>query len=105
MCGEENEQTGVGQDWVCFDVEKKVWRREKVLWSHRQKKQHRKITDTGEHRSEVAKEHTCNDLVAGFKKLDMVDMHLNRSGKMAGTHQSHSSTDSREIIIGIYKRA
>ena len=39
--GEENEQMGVGQDWVCFDVEKKYGGEEdEVLWSHRKKKQY-----------------------------------------------------------------
>ena len=36
MDGEENEQMGVGEDWVCFDVEKEYGGEEDdVLWSHR----------------------------------------------------------------------
>ena len=38
MCLEENEQMGVGQDWVCFDVEKEYGGGEdEVLWPHRKK--------------------------------------------------------------------
>ena len=41
MAGEENEQMAVGQDWVCFDVEKEYGGEEdEVLWPHRPKKQH-----------------------------------------------------------------
>ena len=36
MDGEENEQMGVGEDWVCFDVEKEYGGEEDdVIWSHR----------------------------------------------------------------------
>ena len=43
--GEENEQMGVGLDWVRFDVEKEREREydgeeDEVLWSHHPKKQH-----------------------------------------------------------------
>ena len=49
MGGEENEQMGVGQDWVCIDVEKEYGGEEdEVLWPHRPEKQHDKKTDTGE---------------------------------------------------------
>ena len=35
MGGEEKEQMGVGQDWVCFDVEKEYGGEEdEVLWPH-----------------------------------------------------------------------
>ena len=37
----ENEQMGVGQDWVCFDVEKDCGGEEdEVLWPHCPKIQH-----------------------------------------------------------------
>ena len=36
MDGEGNEQIGVGEDWVCFDVEKEYGGEEDVvLWPHR----------------------------------------------------------------------
>ena len=36
MDGEENEQMGVGEDWVCFDVEKEyVGEEDEVIWPHR----------------------------------------------------------------------
>ena len=36
MDGEENEQMGVGEDWVCFDVEEGyVGEEDEVLWPHR----------------------------------------------------------------------
>ena len=35
MDGEEIEQMGVGEDWVCFDVEKEyVGEEDEVLWPH-----------------------------------------------------------------------
>ena len=35
MGGEENEQIGAGEDWVCFDVEKEYGGEEdEVLWPH-----------------------------------------------------------------------
>ena len=41
MGEEENEQMGVGQDWVCLYVEKEYGGEEdEVLWPHRPKKQH-----------------------------------------------------------------
>ena len=36
MDGEENVQIGVGDGWVCFDVEKEYEREEdEVFWPHR----------------------------------------------------------------------
>ena len=35
MDGEENEQMGVREDWVCFDAEKEyVGEEDEVLWPH-----------------------------------------------------------------------
>ena len=42
MDGEENEQMGVGQDWVCFDVEKDYGG--EVVWPQSSEKQHGKKT-------------------------------------------------------------
>ena len=39
MGGEENQQMGVGQDWMCFDVEKEYGGEEdEVILPHRPKK-------------------------------------------------------------------
>ena len=41
MGGEENEQIGVGEDWVCFDVEKGYGEEEdEVIWPHRQEERY-----------------------------------------------------------------
>ena len=43
MGGEENEQMGVGEDWVCFDVEKEYGGEEdEALWPHRPEERWRK---------------------------------------------------------------
>ena len=61
---EEKEQMGVGQDGVCFDVEKEYDGEENgVIWPHRPKKQHGKKTDTGEYGRQAAKCKTCRELV------------------------------------------
>ena len=68
--GEENEQMDVGEDWVCFDVEKEYGGEEgEVLWQHRQNKQCRlqKRLIQGEDGRQAAKGQTCKDLVPGFK--------------------------------------
>ena len=39
MCGEENEQMGVGEDWVCCDGENEYGGEEdEVLWPHHPEK-------------------------------------------------------------------
>ena len=49
MDGEENEQMGAGEDWVCFDVEKEyVGEEDEVLWPHRPEERHGEKTDARE---------------------------------------------------------
>ena len=43
MGGKENEQMGIGQDWVCFDAEKECGGKDEVLWPHRPKNSTEKI--------------------------------------------------------------
>ena len=46
MDGEENEQMGVGEDWVCFDVEKEyVGEEDEVLWPHSPEERYGENTD------------------------------------------------------------
>ena len=73
--GEENEQMGVGQYWVRFDVEKECdGEEDEVLWPLRRlKKQHEKNSqkiDAGEDGRQAAKGQTSNDQVPGFERMD-----------------------------------
>ena len=44
--GEENEQMGVGEDWICFDVDKEYGGEEyEVLWPHRPEERFGENTD------------------------------------------------------------
>ena len=47
MGGKENEQMGIGQDWVCFDAEKECGGKDEVLWPHRPKNSTEKIAGGG----------------------------------------------------------
>ena len=69
MGGKENEQMGVGQDWVCFDVERFIWRWERCgSLATSSGKNHWKILTQGKVDSERRRGRpSCNDLVAGFK--------------------------------------
>ena len=100
MDGEENEQMGVGEDWVCFDVEKEyVGEEDEVLWPHRPEERYGEKTDARKDGRQAEKGQTSNDLVPGFERMDQAG-HCwcittgDRSGKMAKNHQSHSSADS-----------
>ena len=100
MDGKENEQMGVGEDWVCFDVEKEYGGEEdEVLWPHRREERYEEQIDAREDGSQAEKGQTSNDLVPGFERVDQAG-HCwcfttgDRSGKMATNHQSHSSADS-----------
>ena len=49
MDREENEQMGVGEYWVCFDVEKGYDAEEdEVIWPHRPGERYREKTDARE---------------------------------------------------------
>ena len=49
MGGEENEQMGVGEDWVSFDVEKEYGGEEdEVLWPHRPEERYGEKIDARE---------------------------------------------------------
>ena len=59
---------GVGQDWVCFNVEQEYGGEEdEVVWPHRlKKKEYGENSDAGEGGWQAAKWQTCYDLM-GFK--------------------------------------
>ena len=85
--GDENEQIGVGQDWICFDVEKEYdGTKDDVLLPHSPKKQRwrgRPATTWFQDLKKWTKAgHGCC-ITTG-----------DRSGKMARNHQCHSSADS-----------
>ena len=76
MDGEENEQMGVGEDWVCFDVGKEYGGEEdEILRPHRPEERYGEKTGH------------CWWITTG-----------DRSGKMATNHQSHSSADSATCL-------
>ena len=100
MDGEEHDQMGVGEDWVCFDVEKEYIREEDdVLWPHRPEERYGEKTDARKDGRQAEEGHTSNDLVPAFERMDQAG-HCwcittgDRSGKMTTNHQSHSSADS-----------
>ena len=67
MDGEENEQMDVGEDWLCFDVEKEcVGEEDEVLWPHLPEERYGEKTDAREDGRQVEKGQTSNDLVPGF---------------------------------------
>ena len=71
---------GVGEDWVCFDIEKEQ-------------------IDAREDGRQAEKRQTSNDLVPGFERMDEAGHCCcittgERSGSMAKNHQSHTSADS-----------
>ena len=67
MGGEENEQMGVGEDWVCFDVEKEHGGEEdEVLWPHRLEERCGEKIDAREGGRQAEKGQTSNGLVPGF---------------------------------------
>ena len=101
MGGEENEQIGIGEDWVCFDVEKEYGEEEdEVLWPHSPEERYGEKIDAREGGRQAEKGQTSNDLVPGFERMDQAGHCCSittgdRSGKMAiNPHQSHSSADS-----------
>ena len=100
MEGEENEQMGVGEDCVCFDVEKEYGREEdEVLRPHRPEERYGEQNDAREDERQAEKGQTNNDLVPRFERMDQAGHFWcittgDRSGKMAKVHQSHSSVDS-----------
>ena len=100
MDGEENEQMCVGEDWVCFDVEKEYGGEEdEVLWPHRPEERYEEQIDAREDGRQAEKLQTSNDLVPGFERIDEAGHCFcittgERSGKMSTNHQSHSSADS-----------
>ena len=56
---------GVGEDWVCFNVEKEyVGEEDAVLWPHRPEERYGEKTDA----RQADKGQTSNDLVPGFER-------------------------------------
>ena len=99
MDGEENEQIGVGEDWVCLMLRKSMSEEDEVIWPHRLEERYGEKTDAREDGRQAEKGQTSNDLVPGFERMDQAG-HCwcittgDRSGKMAKIDQSHSSADS-----------
>ena len=80
---------GVGEDWVCFDVEKEyVGEEDEVLWPHRPEERNGEKTDARGDERQAEKGQTTNDLVPSFERTDQTG-HCwyittgDRSGKMA----------------------
>ena len=79
MGGEENEQMGVGQDWVslCFDVEEEyVGEEDEVLWPHRPKNSMEKRLIQGKGEGKRGRGRPAKTWFQDLKewtKLDMAD--------------------------------
>ena len=93
MEGEENEQMGVGEDWVCFDAEKEYSGEEdEVLLPHRPEERYEEDIYAREDGRQAEKGHTSNDLVPRFERMNEAGQCCcitigERSGKMAKNHQ------------------
>ena len=62
---------GVGEDWVCFDIEKVyVGEEDEVIWPHRPEERCGEKTDAREDGRQAEKGQTSNDLVPGFDRMD-----------------------------------
>ena len=74
MEGEENEQMGVGEYLVCFDVDKEYGGEEdEVLWPHRPEERYEEQIDAREDGRQAEKGQTSNDLdLKEWTKLDIV---------------------------------
>ena len=59
---------GVGEDWVCFDVEEEYVGKE-VLWPHRPEERYGEKTDARKDGRQAEKGQTSNDLVPGFERV------------------------------------
>ena len=91
---------GVGEDWVCSDVEKEYGGEEyEVIWLHRPEERYEEHIDAREDGRQAEKGQTSNNLVPGFERMDEAGQSScittgERSGKMTKNHKSHSSADS-----------
>ena len=82
MDGEENEQMGVGEDCVCFDVVKEYFGEEDdVLWPPRPVERYGEKTEARKEGRHAETGQTSNDLVAGASQL-------------ATDRETHSSADN-----------
>ena len=67
----ENEQMGVGEDWVCFDDEKEYGGEEdEVIWPHCPEERYGEKTAARADGRQAEKGQTSNDLVPGFERMD-----------------------------------
>ena len=95
MGGEENEQIGVGEDWVSFDVEKEYGGEEdEVLWPHRPEERYGENIDARDGVRQAEKGQTSNGLDPGFDRMNQAGHCCcittgDRSGKMARNHRAH----------------
>ena len=64
MEGEENEKMCVGEDWVCFDVEKEYGGEDnEFFWPHRPEERYEEQIDAREDGMQAGKGQTSKDLV------------------------------------------
>ena len=105
MDGEENEQMGVEEDCVCFNVENEYGGEEdEVIWPLRPEERHGEKIDAKEGGKQAWKGHTSKDLFQDLKEWTKLRQagHCccittgDGSGNMAKNHKSHSSADSAD---------
>ena len=61
---------GVGEDWVCFDVDKEyVGEEDEVIRPHRPEERYRENIDAREDGRPAEKGQTNNDVVPGFERM------------------------------------
>ena len=72
MGREENEQMGIEENWVCFDVEKNSTAERKIRLFGRDRPEERygEKTDAREDGRQTEKGQTRNDLVPGVERMD-----------------------------------
>ena len=85
---------GVGEDWVCFEVEEEyVGEEDEVLWPHCTEERYGEKTDARKDGRQAEKGQTSNDLVPGFERVDQAGI--------AGASQLATDRERERKIIKV----
>ena len=92
MEGEENEQMGVGEDWVSFDVEKEyVGEEDEVLWPHRPEERYGEKTDARKDGRQAEKEQTSKTWFQDLKEWTSWTLLVHHNWRPIGKYGEKSS--------------